>query len=227
MIPCALARQVPVARSTARLEASRIRTMTANGSAPSCVYPCVTDEVLELVASTPPVTRADGRERLGALFEAHHLRLYRLARRMTTTVDEARDLVQDAYVRAAGRLDGIPANPAAEEAWLVRVLVNLCRDRWRRQIVRRRFSTGQARPAAPVVTATEAALVARATVWQALGRLTPRRRAAIVMHEIEGEPVSEVARVLGVSQVTVRWHLSRGRKELARLVGPDLPGRER
>ena len=67
---------------------------------------------------------------------------------------------------------------------------------------------------------TEAALVARAAVWTALDRLPPRRRAIIVMHELEGSTVNEVASVLGITAITVRWHLSRGRRDLARILEP-------
>jgi DNA-directed RNA polymerase specialized sigma24 family protein len=38
------------------------------------------------------------------------------------------------------------------------------------------------------------------------------------MHELEGLDVKEVAVLLGISAVTVRWHLSRGRRELARIL---------
>jgi RNA polymerase sigma-70 factor (ECF subfamily) len=62
-------------------------------------------------------------------------------------------------------------------------------------------------------------LIARHTVWNALRRLPPRRRAAIVLYELDGLQISEIATLLGVSAVTVRWHLSRGRRELARIVG--------
>jgi DNA-directed RNA polymerase specialized sigma24 family protein len=40
-------------------------------------------------------------DRLGTLFDVHHQRLYRLARRMSRSTDEARDLMQDAFLRAA------------------------------------------------------------------------------------------------------------------------------
>ena len=70
-------------------------------------------------------------DRLGVLFDAHHQRLYRLARRMSGSADEARDLVQDTFLRAARAPESVPWGASAEEAWLVRVLVNLCRDRWR------------------------------------------------------------------------------------------------
>jgi RNA polymerase sigma-70 factor (ECF subfamily) len=157
-------------------------------------------------------------QRLDGLFEAHHRRLYRLARRLVPTADEARDLVQDTYLRAARAPQAVPAGMPAEEAWLVRVLVNLCRDRWRRQAVQRRFhernGAGSGRPAPN----TEAALIAQDTVWRALRTLPPRRRAVVVLHELEGAAVEEIAALLGIAAVTVRWHLARGRRELQRVI---------
>lgn len=153
-------------------------------------------------------------DRLGPLFDAHHQRLYRLARRMSRSADEARDLVQDTFLRAARAPESVPWG-SAEEAWLVRVLVNLCRDRWRQTATRRRLDrSAPMTPAAPPPD-PEAALVARSVVWRALDTLDPRRRAVLVMHELEGSPVDVIARTLSVTSVTVRWHLSKGRRELA------------
>ena len=45
-----------------------------------------------------------------------------------------------------------------------------------------------------------------------------RRRAVVVLHELEGAPPARIARLLGLRPATVRWHLSVGRKELARLL---------
>lgn len=152
------------------------------------------------------------RNRLETLFDAHHLRLYRLARRMSRHPEDARDLVQETFLRAARRPASIPAIDTGAEAWLVRTLVNLCRDRHRRLAVRRR-----AAPAIPPVrrpTDPESAAVARATVESALARLSPRRRAILVLHELEELDVAEIARLLGITRVTVRWHLARGRNEL-------------
>ena len=155
--------------------------------------------------------------RLSELFDTHHQRLYRLARRLSQCTDEARDLVQETFLHAARSPESIPTGLTHEEAWLVRVLVNIARDRWRRSAVRRR-----AHAVALAVRADaghENAAVAHATIWRALEALSPRRRAVIVMHEIEGNEVSAIARLLGVTAVTVRWHLSRGRRELARILG--------
>jgi RNA polymerase sigma-70 factor (ECF subfamily) len=157
-------------------------------------------------------------ERLGVLFDAHHLRLYRLARRLCRSGEDARDLVQEAFLRAARSPGSIPEGAPHEEAWLVRVLVNLARDRWRHQAVRTRALPWQ-RSAAVDVSNPETSAIAHATIWRALETLAPRRRAILVMYELEGMKIPAIAALLDVAPVTVRWHLSRGRRELAASVG--------
>lgn len=174
------------------------------------------------MAATLPTEAAgtDTAERLGKLFDAHHQRLYRLARRLSAGADEARDLVQETFLRAARSPRSVPAGPGDNaEAWLVRVLVNIKRDEWRRTSARKRIDPeGEAHAASPRSSDHETALIAKTTVWRALERLAPRRRAVLVMHELEGATVPAIAKLLGVTAVTVRWHLSRGRRELADVI---------
>jgi RNA polymerase sigma-70 factor (ECF subfamily) len=170
------------------------------------------------LASSLETARMDQARRLEELFDAHHQRLYRLARRLSASHDDARDLVQETYLRAAQRLNSVPVGTSSEEAWLVRVLINLCRDRWRQQAVRQRVPASAY--AMPTTTPSgEAAAIARSTIWRALQLLSPRRRAVVIMCELEGLSIASVARTLGVTGVTARWHLSRGRKDLARVIG--------
>jgi len=165
---------------------------------------------------------ASRRERLAVLFDANQQRLHRLARRLSRDAEESRDLVQETFLRAARRPGAIPADEAHAAAWLVKVLVNLCRDRGRRLAVRRDKTPREQPPqAAPD---PESAAVARSTVQAALARLSPRRRAVIVLHELEEQPVQRVAELLGLSRVTVRWHLSAARKQLARMLAPMAAG---
>lgn len=55
----------------------------------------------------------------------------------------------------------------------------------------------------------------------ALQGLTPQQRAAIVLHYYADCPVQEIARRMGLNQLAVRAHLSRGRKHLRVLLGDD------
>ena len=148
------------------------------------------------VAAANPEAEAAG-DRLGTLFDAHHQRLYRLARRLSRNADEARDLVQDTFLRAARAPASLPSGASAEEAWLVRVLVNLCRDRWRQTTNRERL--GRAAPR-DIKSDPERALVAKSVVWAALATLDPRRRAVLVMHELEGAMAAGETVVVGTSR---------------------------
>lgn len=170
--------------------------------------------VMALPTDTP---RPDTAVRLGQLFDTHYRRLYNLARRLTRSPDEARDAVQDTFLRAARSPHAIPYGASHEEAWLVRVLINICKDAGRKQAVRTRAA---AAPPPPIDRqGTESELVAKSTIWRALDALPPRRRAILVMYEIEGAAIPAIAQLLGLRAVTVRWHLSVGRRELARVIG--------
>jgi RNA polymerase sigma factor (sigma-70 family) len=89
------------------------------------------------IASAFPATLAEqSADRIGALFDRHYERIYRLARRLTASADDALDLVQETFLRAARSPQTVPYGSEREEAWLVRVLVNIRRDQWRRSAVR-------------------------------------------------------------------------------------------
>lgn len=158
--------------------------------------------------------------RLEELFERHHQRLFRLAVRMTSDSEAARDLVQEVFLRLARSPHRVPSGEPAGEAWAVRTLVNLCRDRYRRRKVREDRAwklAGRDREAS-----SETAVVARATLERAMTVLSPRRRAILVLVELEGCSPVEVAEVLGLASATVRWHLAAARRQLAR----ELESRE-
>src|SRR5947207_1572891 len=182
----------------------------------SAVYRAVIAEA----TSDVPIAEAspsDPAERLGALFDAHHQRLYRLACRLSGNAEDARDLVQETFLRVARAPGSVPTGSSSEEAWLVRVLVNICRDRWRQTKARKRLDP--LADAAPRASSDqEASLIARSLVRRALETLPPRRRAIVVMYELEGVTIATIAKQLGVTAVTVRWHLSIGRRELASVI---------
>jgi DNA-directed RNA polymerase specialized sigma24 family protein len=76
----------------------------------------------------PVALPGNSAERLAALFDARYDRLYCLARRLVPSANDARDLVQETFLRAARSLASVPTGSTGEEAWLVRVLINIRRD---------------------------------------------------------------------------------------------------
>jgi RNA polymerase sigma-70 factor (ECF subfamily) len=164
----------------------------------------------------PEVQRARA-DRLSDLFDRFQARLYRLARRMSSDAEEARDLVQEAFVRLARQVGPLPATDRHAEGWLVTTLVRLCKDRERRLRVRRAHAARPAPGTVETSAARESRALARIAVQEALARLSPRRRAVIVLHEYDGRTAPEIARLLGLTPVTVRWHLHAARRELKRI----------
>lgn len=174
---------------------------------------------LPMASALPVAVPGNPADRLSVLFDTHHERLYRLARRLVVNAEDARDLVQETFLKAAQRVPSVPVGATAEEAWLVRVLINIRRDQWRRAAVRKRYDM-DAVHSRRLHKDEEGALIAREAVWRALDLLSPRRRAVVVMHELEGLAISAIAALLGISAITVRWHLSVGRRDLARALRP-------
>jgi RNA polymerase sigma-70 factor (ECF subfamily) len=158
---------------------------------------------------------ADSEDDRLRIFDVHERRLFRLARRLSSCHDDAADLVQDTFLRAFGVRTSLPQDPREQEKWLITAMVNLARDRSRRHAIR---ASSRAEPVSESGD-LEARYLAKLVVEQLLARLKPRRRAIVILHEIEGEPVTRVAQLLGVMPVTVRWHLAMAKKELSTLLG--------
>lgn len=159
----------------------------------------------DVIGILPTIAIADPAERLPSVFDAHYDRLYRLARRLASNRDDALDLVQETFLRAVRFQASIPAGAINEEAWLVRVLINIRRDQWRKASVRDRLDKAEVERSrlANGVRQEEPALIARSTVWRALDLLPPRRRAIVVMHELEGMPVPAIAVFMAVATMLI------------------------
>ena len=63
---------------------------------------------LPIASVLPMPVEEDSPERLAALFDAHHERLYRLTGRLTSNADDALDLVQETFLRPARRHAAVP-----------------------------------------------------------------------------------------------------------------------
>ena len=166
-------------------------------------------------------SRDEALDRLGRLFDRLHQRIYRLARRLSRDPEEARDLLQETFLRAARRWRWLPEDERGAEAWLVQTTVNLCRDLGRRRHVRERDHHKIVRPERTDPD-PELRAVARSSVESALAALPARRRAVVVLSELEELPTRDVGRLLGMRQATVRWHRAKAMRELQDVLRPDM-----
>ena len=161
----------------------------------------------------------DAAARLGTLFDAHHQRLYRLARRLSRSAEDASDLVQETFLRAARHAASVPEGAGHEEAWLVRVLINLARDRWRQLAVRKRGRRrrGVQHDAGRRRYAKRRCWRGRSSGRRSIGcRPAGARSSCFTRSKASASPRSRGCSALAT--VTVRWHLSIGRRELAAAV---------
>jgi RNA polymerase sigma-70 factor, ECF subfamily len=158
-------------------------------------------------------------------FEALRPHLMSVAYRLTGTVADAEDIVQEAWLRW-DRHDNAIANP---RAWLTTVVSRLGLDRLRSAVHRRETYTGNWLPE-PVVTGVDSAdplsaIVAREDARFAamvvLERLSPDQRVAFVLHEGFAVPFAEVAQVLGTSEAAARQLASRARKAVTASPAPE------
>jgi RNA polymerase sigma-70 factor (sigma-E family) len=161
--------------------------------------------------------RAEGR-RLGELYARHGPASIRLAYLITGDRYLAEDLVQEAFVRLAGRFADL-RNPDAFEAYLRRTVVNLARMHFRRGRVERAFlrrESGRRHQDASLPDVDTYQLMK-----QALLRLPARQRAAIVLRYYEDLPERQIAELLRCQPGTVKSLLSRGIAALRERVGGE------
>ncbi len=155
----------------------------------------------------------------GQLVARHRSRLWAVALRTLGDREEAADALQDALLsayRAAGSYRG----EAKVTTWLHRIVVNACLDRVRRQAARPTVPLlerqgGDAPDPRDALSERETALEVEA----ALAALPFDQRAAILLVDVHGMPVEDVAAVLGVPAGTVKSRCSRGRARLALSLG--------
>ena len=163
------------------------------------------------------------------LVERHQARAYRLACSILGGEAEARDVSQDAFIRlyeSAGRFDG----RSRFSTWFYRVLVNLCidyrrRDKWWRRMLPLAGpgddpASPGVDPPSPEAGPEVVAILGQSTLKlrEALDRISPNQRIAVLLQAQEGFTSREIAEVLKCSEATARVHIHRGLAQLRKLL---------
>lgn len=149
------------------------------------------------------------------LVREHQRMILSLAYRMTGSWSDAEDLAQESFIQAFRQLDRFRGE-ARFSSWLYRITVNHCLN-WRKRAIRESEIheewSQEAAAESPRADYSQ-------QVQEALLKLKPKQRAAIVLTTYEGRNHAEAARLMGCSETTVSWHLFMARAKLKTLLAP-------
>ena len=157
--------------------------------------------------------RAGSGEALEELYRSAGARLYALAWRLTLNRADAEDTVHDLFVGLPVALERYHEQ-GSFAAWLKRLLVRSALMRRRQERRRGARDASYAVEAEPGGSGAGPALEGEAE--RLLAALPDVLRAVVVLREIEGMSHAEIARALGISEVTSRVRLVRGLERLRR-----------
>ena len=176
------------------------------------------------MSEVPGSTRFDpiplSSEEQGRFIAGNQRRVFLLIYRMVGNVDDAKDLTQEAFIKALQRQDQLKDLEKAAH-WLSRIASNTAIDFLRRtgrvsfseiEELPEFFVTSQMENPEQRVLRTER----RERLEAGLEILTARERAALLLRDVEDLPAEEVAERLQCSKATVRSHIANARVKLRR-----------
>jgi RNA polymerase sigma factor (sigma-70 family) len=153
--------------------------------------------------------RGDGFERF---YRAHYAPVVRLAYALAGSRPVAEELAQEAFVTAHARWSDV-GDFDRPDLWVRRVVIN-------RSISYRRREATERRVLEQLHDRHDDGVCVDGDrgddeLWAAMRELSPRQAEALALFYVEDQPISEVARILGLGEETVKTHLKRGRTALA------------
>ncbi|TMA11244.1 MAG: sigma-70 family RNA polymerase sigma factor [Deltaproteobacteria bacterium] len=165
------------------------------------------------------------------LVERYKQKAYRIAFDFTRDREEAKDLSQEAFLRAFTHLNGFDQR-ASFYTWFYRILVNLCLDYRRRgqRVSWQPFEEHDGKTAEkneianPGPSPDREAMSGEISrkIGAALNSLPPKQRTAFVLKNHEGLSIREIAKIMQTAEGTVKTHIHRAvlalRQSLAELV---------
>ena len=151
-------------------------------------------------------------------------KVFNVAYKFVGKHDQAEDLTQDIFLKIFKSLDTFDRR-ANFQTWLISISRNLCIDHYRsvrkeRETVNRDVDPAELSPAAPDKSAY-ALLEQRDRVQmlrEALDKLPPTLRTAVMLRDIQEFSYQEIATQLKLPEGTVKSRINRGRTELARQI---------
>ncbi|MDR3745291.1 MAG: sigma-70 family RNA polymerase sigma factor [Acidobacteriaceae bacterium] len=167
------------------------------------------------------------------LVGAQHRRIYAICYRFTGSATEAEDLTQEVFLKLYRNLASFDVERGSFQPWITAMTRNLLVDHFRRTRLERASDSldagyagdedgatmgdrlADARPSQETL-ASGAEL--RERIQQALTHLAPELREAVILRDLEDMDYREIAQTLRVPEGTVKSRISRGRRELGRIL---------
>ncbi len=158
-------------------------------------------------------------EEFSSIVASHRPQIFRFLLASTRDVDLAETLTQDCFLKAHRNWASFRGESSAM-TWLMRIAINLQKDHWRnrrmqfwRQTRTNAVDLDEASEWLPSgERSVEQRMLAREQVghvWQAVEGLSERQRTVFLLRYVEEQELSEIARATGLSEGTVKAHLSR------------------
>ena len=163
----------------------------------------------------------------------HKRRVFAVAQRITNSRDDAEDVVQETFHKVFLHLDNFQEK-ARFSTWLTRIAMNEAL-----MLLRRRRGVFEDLPASTdegvkFTSQTfvdqgpnpeESCLQSERTqlLTEAINRLGPRIRTAILLRDIEEKSLEETAQILGTTSTAIKARLFQGRRKLRRIITPGFP----
>jgi RNA polymerase sigma-70 factor, ECF subfamily len=192
-------------------------------------------QVMAACTTLDPMTIATADERatqeFSSIVQSHRPQIFRFLLASTRDIDLAETLTQECFLKAHRNWSSFRGESSAM-TWLMRIAINLQKDHWRnrrvqfwRQTHTNSVDLDEASEWLPShESSQEQRLLARervGQVWRAVEGLSERQRTVFLLRYVEELELSDIAQTTGLSEGTVKAHLSRA---LAR-VRTELGGR--
>ena len=169
------------------------------------------------------------------IVRVHNRRIYNICYRFTGSLEDAQDLTQEVFIKIFRTLGSYDLERGAFTTWITTVTRNLLVDHFRRSKQDRVTDSidaplslsGETDAASfaellkdekPLPDARLASKETQKVVQEALQKLSPELREAVILRDLQDMDYKEIAAALNVPEGTVKSRINRGRTELARLL---------
>ena len=158
-------------------------------------------------------------QEFSSVVQAHRLQIFRFLLASTRDMDLAETLTQECFLKAHRNWDRFRGESSAM-TWLMRIAINLEKDHWRNRRLQfwrhTRTNSVDLDEASEWLPSGERSveqkMMAREQiqqVWQAVEGLSARQRTVFLLRYVEDQELREIALATGLSEGTVKAHLSR------------------